>query len=150
MKESKEMRKEMLNSNSKKNLQKVSTEYLKDPLQSEREVAAKTGVTKSSVNRAKQKMGQNGAKIPDIVEITKDDLEIVKLWQQEILRRFKDPKELEKIRAYEIAQINEKSDRRYMLFKGDATDKEGWLKLSDIEQLSDEELFSRLQKRWQV
>ena len=46
----------------KKNIDKVAAAYVANPLATEREIAEVTQVSKSSVNRAKDEMGQVGAK----------------------------------------------------------------------------------------
>jgi len=71
-----------------KNKIKVIKELLRDPLQTDREIAKQTNIGKSSVNRAKQEMGQFGTKSNIIDEIIKKDAEIVKLTQAEIQRRI--------------------------------------------------------------
>jgi len=71
-----------------KNKIKVIKELLRDPLQTDREIAKQTNIGKSSVNRAKQEMGQFGSNSNIIDEIIKKDAEIVKLTQAEIQRRI--------------------------------------------------------------
>jgi len=71
-----------------KNKIKVIKELLRDPLQTDREIAKQTNIGKSSVNRAKQEMGQFGTNSNIIDEIIKKDAEIVKLTQAEIQRRI--------------------------------------------------------------
>ena len=116
-----------------KNTAKVLKEVIKDPLLTEREIAENTWVSKSSVNRAMQEMGQIGAKDQNILDICSTDFEIVKIWQAIINERLKDKTETDKMKTFEIAQTIEKSEKRYMLFKWEATDKNWWLKEVIIE-----------------
>lgn len=74
-------------------------------------------------------MEKNGAKDDRIVGITETDINIVQLAQKEIERRLKKAEELEKMRTIEISQVAEKSAARYTLFRGNATDENGGLKL---------------------
>lgn len=110
-----------------KNKAKIAKEILLNPLQTQREIAKKTKVWKSTANRVISDMGQNGTKDDRILGITDKDLEIVTLAQAEIHRRMWDAKELKKMRTYEIAQTAEKSERRYQIFRWDITNKEWWL-----------------------
>lgn len=121
----------------KKSLSKVTKELLKNPIQTVREVAEKTWVSKSTVaNYINENMDELGHKNKDIIQITDTDLEILKLWQQEIFNRLQKKEELEKMRTFEIAQTIEKSEKRYQIFRWDVTDKDWWLKDSlDEEQI---------------
>ena len=121
----------------KKSLSKVTKELLKNPIQTVREVAEKTWVSKSTVaNYINENMDKIGHKNKDIIQITDTDLEILKLWQQEIFNRLQKKEELEKMRTFEIAQTIEKSEKRYQIFRWDVTDKDWWLKDSlDEEQI---------------
>lgn len=114
-----------------KNKIKVIKELLRDPLQTEREIAEQTNIGKSSVNRAKKEMGQNGVKSNIIDEIIKKDAEIVKLTQAEIQRRILE--ERWKVSTRDLISAWDVSAKRYTIFKWDVTDDEWWLKsISDI------------------
>ena len=118
----------------KKSLSKVTKELLTNPIQTVREVAMKTWVSKSTVaNYINENMDELGHKNKDIIQITDTDLEILKLWQKEIFKRLQDIEELQKMRTFEIAQTIEKSEKRYQIFRWDVTNKEGWLKEVTIE-----------------
>jgi DNA invertase Pin-like site-specific DNA recombinase len=71
-----------------KNKIKVIKELLRDPLQTEREIAKNCNIAKTTVHRAKKDMDQIGPKSNIIDEIIKNDAEIVKLTQAEIQRRI--------------------------------------------------------------
>ena len=119
----------------KKSLSKVTKELLKNPIQTVREVAEKTWVSKSTVaNYINEKMDELGHKNKDIIQITDTDLEILKLWQREIFNRLQKKEELEKMRTFEIAQTIEKSEKRYQIFRWDVTDDNWALKTISKEQ----------------
>ena len=119
----------------KKSLSKVTKELLKNPIQTVREVAEKTWVSKSTVaNYINENMDELGHKNKDIIQITDTDLEILKLWQQEIFNRLQKKEELEKMRTFEIAQTIEKSEKRYQIFRWDVTDDNWALKTISKEQ----------------
>lgn len=111
-----------------KNVAKVLKERVKDPLQTTREIAEKTGVDFSTVARIDKQLPQIATKDQNILDICAVDFEIVKLWQQIINQRLKDKEETDKMRTYEIAQTIEKSEKRYMLFKWSVTDNQWGLK----------------------
>lgn len=114
-----------------KNKIKVIKELLRNPLQTDREIAKETNVWKSSVNRAKKELGQVGAKSDIIDGIIKKDAEIVRLAQAELEKRIK--KNPAKVSTRDIISAWDVSAKRYMIFKWDATDKEWGLKgISDI------------------
>lgn len=116
-----------------KNVDKVAAELVKNPLASEREIAKATGVGKSSVNRAKEQVGRGGASGKDkrIIALTELDYELTYKCMAEQLRRIdRDP---EKINNGDIIRMAEASAKRYSLFRGEATDDRGGLKVSVID-----------------
>ena len=113
----------------KKNIAKVAEELLNNPLSSVREVAEKTWVSKSTVaNYINKDLDKLGQKDKSILEVCNVDFDIVKIWQEIIKQRLQDKEEVSKMRTFEIAQTIEKSEKRYMLFKWEATWKDWWLK----------------------
>ena len=116
-----------------KRLWNVTKELLKDPTLTIREVAEKTWVSKSTVaNYINEDLDKIGQKDDRILWVCEKDFEIVQLWQALISERLKDKNETDKMRTFEIAQTIEKSEKRYMLFKWSATDKDWWAKQPDI------------------
>lgn len=114
-----------------KNKIKVIKELLRDPLQTEREIAKETNVWKSSVNRVKKEMGQNGAKSNVIDDIIRKDAEIVKLVQDELRKRIKNNPT--KVSTRDIISAWDVSAKRYTIFKWNVTDDEWGLKsIQDI------------------
>ena len=67
----------------KKNTTKVASEIIKDPLQTARELAERTGMGASTANRARKELAQNGTikKDDGIIEICKKDKRIVEKTQ---------------------------------------------------------------------
>lgn len=118
----------MIRSDKKESLLKVADIVLNDPLLSQRDIAEKTWLWLWTVNRAINDLEQIGTKSEDIMKVCETDFNIVKLWQKIIEERLQKKEEVEKMRTFEIAQTIEKSGRRYMLFKWQATDNEGWAK----------------------
>ena len=116
-----------------KNTAKVLKEVIKNPLATEREIAKESWVSKSSVNRAMQEVGQIGAKSEIILEICDLDINLVKKWLIELDRRISDKEELKQIRAKELSDIMRDSAWRYTIFKWKATDWDWWLKFGKIE-----------------
>lgn len=116
-----------------KGTKKVIEEVIVNPLQTQREIAKNTWVSKSAVWRALKELGQIGPKDDKILAITDTDLSIVEKWQREIDRRLWNHEELEKMRTVEISQVLRESTARYTLFRWTATDSSGWAKEVIIE-----------------
>lgn len=112
-----------------KNKAKIIKERIENPLQTTRDIAKKIWLDHSTVAKLDKELPQITTKSQDILEICKTDFEIVRLWQKEINRRLWLKEELEKMRTFEIAQTIEKSEKRYMLFKWNATDWNWWLNI---------------------
>ena len=109
-----------------KNKSKIVKEVLKNPLQSQREIAKKVWLWKTTIQEHLQDI--KTTKDDRILWVCEKDFEIVTLWQEIIKQRLQDKEEVKKMRTFEIAQTIEKSEKRYMLFKWEATDKDWWLK----------------------
>lgn len=114
-----------------KNKIKVIKELLRNPLQTEREIAKKANIWLWTTHRAKKQVEQSGTKSNIIDGIIKKDAEIVRLAQAELEKRIK--KNPAKVSTRDIISAWDVSAKRYMIFKWDATDKEWGLKgISDI------------------
>jgi len=124
-----------MRSDKAKNTAKVLKEVIKNPLSSERKIAKESWVSKSSVNRAMQEVGQIGAKSEIILEICDLDINLVKKWLIELDRRISDKRELKQIKAKELSDIMRDSAWRYTIFKWNVTDKEWWTKLPAVIQI---------------
>ena len=115
-----------------KKISSVTKELLENPLQTVREVAGKTGVSKSSVaSYIQEDLDKLGLKDDRILWITDTDLSILTIGQREIERRLNDKEEVEKMRTVEISQVIKESTARYSLFRWSATDKDWGLKQID-------------------
>ena len=112
----------------KKNIAKVVKEVLHNEVWTQRDIAENTWLWLWTVNRVIKELEQNGTKDDRILWVCEKDFEIVTLWQEIIKQRLKDKEEIKKMRTFEIAQTIEKSEKRYMLFKWEATWKDWWLK----------------------
>lgn len=110
-----------------RNRAKVIKAKLKNPLKTEREIAKETNVSKSTVNRISQELGQWGTKDDRILWICDKDLEIVKLGQEIIMKKLRDQKQVAKLKPHEISQVIAENTKRYALFRGNATDNNGGL-----------------------
>lgn len=111
-----------------KNIAKVLKERINNPLETTREIAQKTWIDHSTVARIDKQLPQIATKDQNILDICAVDFEIVKKWQAIINERLSQKEEIDKMRTFEIAQTIEKSEKRYMLFKWDITNKEWGLK----------------------
>lgn len=132
----------------KKNIDKVASSLIKNPLQTEREVAKDTWIGKSTVNRAKEELGQIGAKDKRIVTLTNNDFSCIELWVEEIKKRLWNVEELEKMRTIEIAQVIKENTARYTLFRWEVTDDKWWLKSSkEIDNTPLEDLVNLVQEQ---
>lgn len=110
-----------------KNKTKIIKEIIKDPLQSQRDIAKKTNLWKTTVQEHLKDL-PNTTKNDHIEKILEKDLNIVNLAQEELERRLWDPEKLEKIATRDIIASADVSAKRYSLFKGDATNSDWWLK----------------------
>ena len=124
----------------KKNIDKVAASLAKNPLQTEREIAEKTGLGNGTVNRAKKKLEQNGAKDHRIVHLTNDDFNIIlKINEIKKKRLMNSP---DKINNSDVDLWQRTAEKRYQIFRGEITDEQGGLK--DISNLSIDELIKIL------
>lgn len=116
-----------------KNLDKVAAARIANPGATVREIAKQTGVSKSSVDRADKKLGQIGTKYPRIEQLIEGDMQLFELGQRFLTERVLDPLEREKISSRDLNAITDSSHKRYMLFRGDATDEHGGLAKETLE-----------------
>lgn len=114
-----------------KNKIKVIKELLRNPLQTDREIAKNANIWLATTNRAKKQVEQNGTKSNIIDGIIKKDAEIVKLTQAELERRIKNNPA--KVSTRDIISAWDVSAKRYTIFKWNVTDDEWGLKsIQDI------------------
>lgn len=117
-----------MRSDKKKNLAKITKEVLKNPLKSQREIAQTLWIWKTTVQEGL--LLCKAAKDDRIQWLCEKDFDIIRLWQNIIKERLQNEEEIKKMRTFEIAQTIEKSEKRYMIFKWDITNKDGWLCLT--------------------
>lgn len=118
-------------SDKKTNIDKVEASLAKKPLQSEREIAKDSWVSKSSVNRAKQELGQNGAtKDNRIVNLTDGDFKLMQLIQKRKFDRMEDSSN--PVNDSDVNNWDKEAKARYTIFRWDATDEEGGLKDASV------------------
>lgn len=127
-----------------KNVTKVAAELIKNPLTTEREIANSTGIGKSTVNRAKQELGQNGAidKNARTIKIASADLDIVDSIQritilslEEIEAKVSQGKPLSAGEINMLASTAEKSQKRQAFLDGDNVNEKGGEKGISEEQM---------------
>lgn len=123
-----------------KNIAKVTEVLVNNPLLTVREVADETWISKSSVaNYINEDLDKIGQKSKDIIEITEKDKEAIKLAQRIIIQSLE--KHVEKSEAswwlwlqeaLQASWLAKESTARYSLFRWNATDEQGWMKLPDV------------------
>ena len=108
----------------RKNVEKVAKAMIENPRATEREIAKKVWIGKSSVNRLKEELGQIGAKDERILTLTDWDRE-----QQLTIQKIKNERlqEPDKISNKDLNSREEFAMKRYSLFRGNATDNNWWL-----------------------
>ena len=126
---------------SQKNKKAVALAVAKNPMASTRELAKIAGVSKGTVNNKLGELRQ--VKDEAILWICDKDMEIVTKAQEEILRRLKSNKELQKMKTSEISSVAEASTKRYTIVRGNATDK-NWGLNNPYSELSDDELLAMI------
>lgn len=117
----------------RKNIEKVIKEKIKNPLATTREIAKKTGVSKSAVaDHVQNNLDKIGQKDERIMLLTDKDFDIVKLAQQRIEEKLMDEAEMKKTRIGEISTVAKDSAARYTIFRWELTDAEWWGKVEII------------------
>lgn len=107
-------------SDKEKNRIKVITEVIKDPLASEREIAERVWLWKTTIHEHLQEI-PNTTKSDHIEAIIAKDLEVVDKAQEILLDRLNNKPD--DISTRDIIASADVSAKRYSLFKWDATDK---------------------------
>lgn len=126
------------------NQDKVAAARAKNPLGTQREISKMTGVSQSSVDRIDKQLGQVGSKDPKIISLTDDDFEILQLTQVHTKERLQDAEEAKKISSRDLTYIGDVAAKRYQIFRGEITDKDGGLK-NNVKELSTEDLIKLAQ-----
>lgn len=115
-----------------RNRAKVIKEIIKDPTQSQREIAKKTGLGKTTVKEHIDDL-PNTTKNDHITKVIENDAKIVELWQKILLQRMQIAEEDHKaMSARDVISATDLSAKRWMLLNGDMTKPDWWLKLEWI------------------
>lgn len=117
-----------------RNVDLVTSEIVKNPFITQRDIAKNTDLWTSTVNRAIKEVVQSGIIQKDdrIVNLTNKDLEIVTKAQQLIADKFEDEEQVKKMKVTDISSVAKDSSARYSIFKWDVTDKDGGFKNIDV------------------
>lgn len=124
----------------KRNLDAVQSEYVKNPLVTQEQVANDLWLWEWTVNRAVKEMEENGGIKDDrIISLTDWDFDLMVSIQKRKFTRMKDmdiP-----VSDNDLNQWDREAKARYSLFRGTVTDPSGWLKENSIKEKSDDELL---------
>ena len=133
-----------MRTDAQKNLSKVAGQLVKDPLLTDREIAKEVGIGKSTANRAKQELGQNGTieRNPRTVKIASADLDIVDSIQritilslEEIEAKVSQGEPLSPAEINMLASTAEKSQKRQAFLDGENSTPDGG-EVSDAETIA--------------
>lgn len=105
---------------------KVIKEKLKDPTKSQRDIAKETWISKSQVARIDKQLGLRGAESEIIDKIIANDLDIVTLWQELLVKRIQETPD--KVSSRDVISAIDTWARRVTIFKWDITKPDWWLK----------------------
>ena len=117
-----------MRNDARKNLKKVATELIKDPLATHRELSARAGVGLATVNRATQELESNGTidRSSTIIAIEDTDLRLVSLAQSKALEWMEMLQEPKREDVAVANQVARESQKRYSFLSGEnANDKGG-------------------------
>ena len=114
----------------KKNLDKIAAARLDKPLATQEDIAKETGLSQSTVDRGDKILGKAGLreKFPEVEKFIAGSMRLMQAAQNELEERITDPEEKKKVSARDLNTITDSAQKRYSLFKGDATDEEGGIK----------------------
>jgi len=126
-----------------RNRAKIIKEIIKDPTQSQRDIAKKTGTSVATVNKNIQELPKVN-KDEHITNVIENDATIVTLWQKILIQRLwlaqEDPKA---VSTRDVISATDLSGKRHMLLQGNVTDDKWWL-INNLKELSDDELLSKI------
>lgn len=128
----------------KKNVWKVAAVLTKNPQATVREIAKKTNLWSSTVQRAKREVEQSGTKdetIAYIVWSAKDRLKRISGIFDRYIWEVEEKPEINAFDMRTIKDIAKDDQARITVLWGNITDKDGWLKENSLANLSDSELL---------
>ena len=116
-----------MRADSKTNIVKVAKAVLKDPLASQREIAEETGLSLWNVNDKLNKLEQT--KDDRIIWLTDKDFELMEMIQRRKFARMNDTDK--PVNDNDMNNWDKEAKARFTLFRWEATDEKGWLKIID-------------------
>lgn len=128
----------------RRNIDKIASALVVDPLATTREIEEMTWVSKSTVATHKANLDKIGQKDPRIVALTDKDLEIVTKAQEIINNKLNDEELVKTMNIRDISTVAKDSSARYSIFRWDITDTMWWLKADDFARMSVEDLLKFL------
>ncbi len=124
----------------------MAKSILKNPLKTQREIANELNISVWNVNDKLNKLEQEAKKDDRIIGITDKDLENITKMQRVISEKIDDKKEMSQTRIWELAQAMREATARYSLFRGNATDNQGWLRSPEITEEQMDKIAKRFKK----
>ena len=121
-----------MRSDKKKTVDKLAAILIKNPIQTQEELASQLGVDHSTISRAMPFVQEITQKDSRIQALTEDDYQIVRLTQAETKNRLEDEEKKSKINARDLTYIGDVAARRYSLLVGNATDEQGGLNINIV------------------
>ena len=121
-------------------VERVAVEMLKNPLQTQRELAKATDMPISAAHHALQEVKSGQTKDPRILLLTDNDFEIMRVIQQQKAARLSHKPE--QINNADIDKWDISASRRFSLFRGELTDEGGGAReviIKDYSTFVDEE-----------
>lgn len=126
-----------------RNRAKIIKEIIKDPTQSQRDIAKKLWIGKTTVWDHIKELPKSD-KNDHITNVIENDATIVSLWQKILIQRLwlaqEDPKA---VSTRDVISATDLSGKRHMLLQGNVTDDKWWL-INNLKELSDDELLSKI------
>lgn len=115
----------------KRNLQKVATAFVRDPLATRDDIAKSAGVSQGTATAMLTKLDEQGIinKSSDVIDVAKEDWEFVKISQALNKKWAKEIKKITREDVNTLTTAGRESFRRYTTLMGDITDSEGGLNI---------------------
>lgn len=124
------------------NTKKVAVAVAKNPNGTLREIAKEAWVSHETVSTKLWQLWQLKEKwLEDLLLVDKG---IIIQGAKEIKRRLDDEDEIKQLKATDISTLTKDSTARYMMFRWEATDEQGWLK--DLSKMDNKQLDDYLKK----
>lgn len=114
-----------MRTDAKKNLKKVATEVLKDPLASRDEIARRTGLSQGNVSDKLTKIDENIDRTSTVVRIADKDLTLVEMAQLKAEEWLQELREVKREDVNTANQVARESQKRYSVLMGKNTDDQG-------------------------